>query len=222
MDLTQFGTITEMLVTSRPRHAVVRLLAGGTLGVLLGLPGLRKEGAAQFGCLQLNKRCRRDDQCCSGRCRGPDSVRRCRTHHAEDCTVDNGFCRSGGSAPGRCGPNGSCDCNVTTGRPCTAAARSSVRPFPANGMRTVASRGRPASTSPSVRGAARRRRQLLPASLRELAGAAGRGWPPPAPGPYHLDANEAEVDPDVGTACSNSHHSIHIDLGCPGSAPPGR
>ena len=119
MDLRRLDTITEMLVSTLPRRAGARLLAAGALWAALGVHFRllsQVAGADHFGCRHLAEQCRRDDQCCSGKCRGSGGAKRCRAHHAENCTVDNGFCRSGGSAPGRCGPNGTCVCNVTTGR----------------------------------------------------------------------------------------------------------
>ncbi|HEU5433198.1 MAG TPA: hypothetical protein VFU81_16140, partial [Thermomicrobiales bacterium] len=116
MNPARFNTIAKTLAAALPRRPAVRLLAASALGATLGRSAPEEADAGPGGCRNWKKRCRRDDQCCSGVCAGKNGKKKCRAHDQLDCTVDNGFCRSGGSAPSRCGPTGSCVCNVTTGK----------------------------------------------------------------------------------------------------------
>ena len=109
MDADRFDRLARSLGTTSRRGAL-RLLAGGALGSFLGLLGRGEAGAAHGeGCKRVTRRCAKDGDCCSGRCRRG----RCRTTTNPDPACAGGDGCSGGVAIW-CGPGGSMDCWCAT------------------------------------------------------------------------------------------------------------
>jgi hypothetical protein len=130
MDTDRFDLLSRTVARVLPRRSVA-----GILGVsALVLPGLvdagkkkrkKKVKRNEFGCVNVGRFCKRDDQCCSGICDGKQGKKRCRAHHSGDCqagqdacagslvpcttaTGDAGFCvRTTGNA-GYCSFSGRC------------------------------------------------------------------------------------------------------------------
>jgi hypothetical protein len=103
MDHERFDALAIGLARARrPRRRALALLAGAALTGLLA--PFRDEAAAEAGCRTDETKCRRGNQCCSGRCkRGA-----CRpAPHQDTCSTAREFCKVG--APGRCGV-GDSDC----------------------------------------------------------------------------------------------------------------
>lgn len=108
------------------------LATGGALAALLGLVGgpapdavsagkrrRRRVKRNAFGCVNVGKFCKRDDQCCSGVCRGKKGKETCRAHHTgSGCRAGDQTDSCGGPAAIRCTTaSGEANglCNTTTG-----------------------------------------------------------------------------------------------------------
>ncbi len=114
MRATRFERFTRVLSGARvqpglprgrsPNVTRRRAVAAMALG-LLGSDGAGHDAAAEPGCKNVGKWCRRSTQCCSGICRG-GKVRRCKPH-------DTGGCRSGQQSEA-CG-GGNVDCTTGAG-----------------------------------------------------------------------------------------------------------
>ncbi len=112
MDADSFDTLTRSLAISAiTRRTALKRLAGGSLGALAAALGVTGAGATHWGCRHVGKPCRRDGQCCSGRCRGPKGNETCRAHHEGSCTAAKDFCVT---LTAGCG-GGACNCYRTTG-----------------------------------------------------------------------------------------------------------
>lgn len=92
VDGERFDEWTRIVAASTgTRRAVLRLLGGGALGIVLaGLGRGDVRVAAGTGCRSLGVRCKRTDQCCAGRCRGPHGKKKCRC--PEGTVADKGAC----------------------------------------------------------------------------------------------------------------------------------
>jgi hypothetical protein len=66
MDDNRFDNLARSIAGASRRRVLGGLLGGALGGALFVLGG--DEGAARAECFKRDKRCRRDDQCCSGRC----------------------------------------------------------------------------------------------------------------------------------------------------------
>jgi hypothetical protein len=111
MEPERFDALTRSLRSAASSRR--RLLAGASLGALLTALAARRVPATHFDCRHVGVRCKRNDQCCSGRCRGKVGRKTCRAHHEGTCTAAQLFCKTGTAA---CGAGGtSCNCGRTTG-----------------------------------------------------------------------------------------------------------
>ena len=107
-----FDALSRELAGSPTRRDALRLLLGGTFAAALARLGLGEVAVAVETCRAVGKRCERDKECCSKRCRR----RTCR------CRREGTPCTSGETC---C--SGSCDflvgggtCAPCRGRPCSA------------------------------------------------------------------------------------------------------
>ncbi len=66
MDSQRFDDLSRTLATARSRRGALKTLAGGALGGLLGLVGVREAAAA---CRAPKKPCEKGRQCCTKRCK---------------------------------------------------------------------------------------------------------------------------------------------------------
>lgn len=100
MDAERFDDWTKALTTNTgSRRQTLRLLAGGTLGALLGLRQ-RGETGAEHGCRHAGRPCSRDGQCCSGDCLGNNT---CRCARASQCPQPTDPCKKAVcTAKGKC------------------------------------------------------------------------------------------------------------------------
>jgi hypothetical protein len=114
-----------------PRRRLLRWLAGSAVALGAGGSGAAVRVAA--GCRNPGKPCRRDRDCCSGRCAG----KRCRRSPGQGiCTTDDKACQAGVDGT-PCGGQGidSCACFATTnGRPfCGQGALPDIVPCQGDG-----------------------------------------------------------------------------------------
>ncbi len=112
MDPTHFDELTRSLTDGSSRRRLLQGLAGGALAAVAAALGVADAAATHWGCLHVGKPCRRDRQCCSGRCRGPKGNETCRAHHEGTCAAAKDTCITG-TFDG-CG-GGACVCFRTTG-----------------------------------------------------------------------------------------------------------
>jgi len=115
MEHHRFDAMTKIAAAAYSRRLLLGGLAGGPLAALLGRAGEAQEASRRNGrCLQEKKDCKRDNQCCSGRCRGKQSQKKCRRVPGQGtCTTDRNLCRVGFEAAA-CNGNPACGCGVTT------------------------------------------------------------------------------------------------------------
>jgi hypothetical protein len=97
MDETRFDSLVVKLTATRNRRAALRALGIGALATLLRVP---QPAAAQ--CKKTGGRCRRNHQCCSGKCRkrGKKKGKRCARlpRQAFGCTIALSSCADADSA----------------------------------------------------------------------------------------------------------------------------
>jgi hypothetical protein len=109
-----------------PRRDILRSLAGAGIGVgATRLPDhaeakkkrrrkrkFRKAKPNAFGCLDVDKACKRASQCCSGICKGKKGRKRCKAHDTGGCQPESlctffgeeGVpCTTSSGVPGQCG-----------------------------------------------------------------------------------------------------------------------
>lgn len=107
MDVTRFDHWTRMLSTAASRRRTLGALALGLMGI--GVTG--EESDAGPGCKNVNAKCNKAKDCCSGLCKGKKGKKRCKAHDTggcragqpEDaCLVENIECTSGAGFPGIC------------------------------------------------------------------------------------------------------------------------
>ena len=106
MNHRRFDALACAVTRDRSRRSTLRLLAGGVLGGLLTALGVPRAEARHAGCRHVGKRCRRDGQCCSGRCKRE----KCRA----PVICSNESQNVCGADAVRCGATGTCFCFVTT------------------------------------------------------------------------------------------------------------
>jgi hypothetical protein len=107
MDAEHFDLLARALHRRRSRRLALRLLASSALGAQAASLGLTEGTATHFECRHVGEGCRRDRQCCSGRCR----KKQCKGHDAGICQLEQDVCRQGFDT--LCG--GTCACRGTTG-----------------------------------------------------------------------------------------------------------
>jgi hypothetical protein len=114
MDAPQFDRLVRQIAGAASRRQALRLLAGGALGLLAGLPSgavATAQVEAASSCLKQGKDCKRGNQCCSGLCHR----KQCRRAPGQGiCTIRNDACREN-DADKVCGGAGFnlCGCFVT-------------------------------------------------------------------------------------------------------------
>lgn len=69
MDDQRFDTLARILGASRSRRSAFKLLSGGAIGAVLLRFGIDDVAAFNEACRSLGRRCDRDRDCCSRRCR---------------------------------------------------------------------------------------------------------------------------------------------------------
>jgi len=118
---------TQMASGSISRGKALRLMGAALVGGALASLGLGGVAAADEECKPLRKKCRKNAQCCSGKCEGNVCVAAC-TSTGGSCG-SNGDCCSGRCAGGMCAEpcssdrvllsNGTCalPCNDESGCP---------------------------------------------------------------------------------------------------------
>lgn len=111
MDSTRFDDHIRKL--GKERFGRRAMLAFGLVTGLGAALGHDEPAEAGVGCLNINQRCKRHRQCCSGRCLGKKGKKRCRGHHAGTCPKGANFCTEGYSSA--CNGNANCFCHRTTG-----------------------------------------------------------------------------------------------------------
>ncbi len=112
MDADRFDALTRALTGAEfSRRRLLMGVAGSTLAAVAVALGVAEADAIHYGCRHVGKPCRRNDQCCSSLCRGPQGRKTCRTHNVGTCTVAKDFCRTGTFG---CGED-ACFCFRTTG-----------------------------------------------------------------------------------------------------------
>jgi hypothetical protein len=132
MDDARFDALTRALAGTT-RRGVTRLLAAATLGVL----SREAAGAKHTGCRHHGKPCKRDKQCCSGRCSRrrhrctcPGETTKC--GKTACCRTADQTCCGGTCAPGLLNPEGgSCPGDPSTccpGLTCTPNDSTCCRP----------------------------------------------------------------------------------------------
>ncbi len=115
MDADRFDDLTRALTgAATSRRAVLKGVAGGTLGAVAVALGFKDTGAIHWGCRHARERCSRGSQCCSSRCQGQVGNKTCRAHHEGSCTAAKDFCLTVPPGTTGCG-GGSCLCYRTTG-----------------------------------------------------------------------------------------------------------
>ena len=78
MDGQRSDDLTRSLAAGTTRRHALKLLAGGAVGAVAGLFRLGGAGATHTACGRHHfASCRRDDQCCSGRCAGAEGEKTC-------------------------------------------------------------------------------------------------------------------------------------------------
>lgn len=114
MDRERFDALTRRFAVdpAPSRRGMLRRLVGGALVVLLGSPEVGVAGQAEAGrkrgngrCSGLAKACKRDAQCCSGRCR----KKKCRRARSAPPSPFQGTCPAGADS---CGGGGNVLCAV--------------------------------------------------------------------------------------------------------------
>lgn len=107
MDDQLFDDFTRVLGSTETRRRVMKVLGSGGLAVLLARLDL---GASEAACRNAKKRCKRDKQCCSGRCKkgrckgnGAPIDEFCLTQAPGTECGDGCFCLSTTSGARRCG-----------------------------------------------------------------------------------------------------------------------
>jgi len=123
MDSQRFDDLTRGLTEVASRRTVLRGLLGAALGGLLAQMGIEDAGAAFADCRALSKRCSRDNQCCTGRCkRGRCTCPMGTTKNPTGggCTATGGVCPSGRGG-NSCGTFVSCGAFDDNGTPRTCA-----------------------------------------------------------------------------------------------------
>jgi hypothetical protein len=103
VDGVRFDRLVRMVsrVTTR-RRSMLALLAGGAIPDLGAAKKhkRRKEKIKRnsFGCVDVGKFCKNDDQCCSGVCAGKKGKKKCRAHDTGGCTAEQDACIDPASA----------------------------------------------------------------------------------------------------------------------------
>ncbi|HEX2740455.1 MAG TPA: hypothetical protein VHM69_08415 [Rubrobacter sp.] len=93
------------------RGKALKLMGAALLGGTLASLGIR-EAAADEACKPLNKKCRKDEQCCSGLCEGGTCAPACQVD--SDCPDPGTQCQQAACNNGVCGVK-----NADDGTPCT-------------------------------------------------------------------------------------------------------
>ena len=101
MNNSSFDGLVRVLADPTARRVVIRGLAGGALGAMVGAFGLDRSSAEAAGCVRLGKKCRRGGpKCCGGRCTGGKCA--CPTGRAPcrgRCCPTGQVCAGGGCCP---------------------------------------------------------------------------------------------------------------------------
>jgi hypothetical protein len=85
------------------RGKALRLMGAALVGGALASVGIGEAGADPIGCKRTGKKCKKDEQCCSGNCEGGTCA--CKTYSSA-CTNNSECCS------GFCNQFGVCDQNV--------------------------------------------------------------------------------------------------------------
>ena len=94
-DTEYFDGIVKMLAAGQDRRRVLRLLGGTVLSTVLGATLRAGADAAAGTCRGPGKKCKRGNDCCSGRCKN----NRCRCSGFERrCRTNSDCCQGGGTA----------------------------------------------------------------------------------------------------------------------------
>jgi len=97
MEDRDFDHLTRMFAGGVSRRSVVLGVFGGVLG---GLAASLGEAATASPCRNVGRRCRRDDQCCTKRCRGGARHAVCAAGCTDESTCAPGqVCCCGGPSP---------------------------------------------------------------------------------------------------------------------------
>jgi hypothetical protein len=117
MDDRHVDRWTRALAGRPDRRSVWRGLVGGPVAALLAgadrAPAAVAQEAAAKRCSKDGKTCGRDNQCCSGQCKGTE----CRPAKGQGtCTIRRDFCKTGldGTDCGTTDDGNPCTCLVTT------------------------------------------------------------------------------------------------------------
>jgi hypothetical protein len=118
LDADRFDALTRSLsALASSRRRLLTGVAGSAVGMVAAALGVPQVEAGHFGCHHVGRGCRRDDECCSSRCKGPKGQKTCRAHGVKGCVrgpVDPNTCESQSGTT--CGSGTvACGCSNTTG-----------------------------------------------------------------------------------------------------------
>jgi hypothetical protein len=106
MDRDRFDHLTRSLATLLTRRRLAGVFGLGALALpsLIGAKKRHKQKRKKrikrnaFGCVNVGKFCKRNGQCCSGRCKGKKSKKKCKAHDAgAGCVVGDQIEACGGT-----------------------------------------------------------------------------------------------------------------------------
>jgi hypothetical protein len=112
MDNNRINATARAVSRWTTRRGAITILAGGVVAVLFR----RDDADAAGGCANVRNRCKRDAQCCSGICKGPNGKKTCRDHGVGSCApTQDGLCMDLDYGRANCNQTVGCSCYTTSG-----------------------------------------------------------------------------------------------------------
>lgn len=90
MDSHRFDRLVRSLALPRSRRGIMLALVGG----IVATTGAETAQARRRKCRAIGNRCRDNQDCCSGKCKGTRRNSRCAGHDSGGCRAGNTACRT--------------------------------------------------------------------------------------------------------------------------------